>query len=85
MKLARFLPSERLPSLLNLVSDRVRVDCATAGSTDTCLRIKMGDDFRHVETCDVDYEGACRAARSSNAQCPSLLFPQCIAMMAPAK
>jgi len=38
--------------------DRVRVDCATGGNIDTCLRIKMGDDFRHVETCDVDYEGA---------------------------
>ena len=37
--------------------DRVRVDCATAGSIDTCLRIKMGDDFRDVETCGVDYEG----------------------------
>ena len=37
--------------------DRVRVDCATAGNIDTCLRIKMGDDFRDVETCGVDYEG----------------------------
>ena len=55
--------------------DRVRVDCATAGNIDTCLRIKMGDDFRDVE-CGVDYEGGpAPAARSSNAQCPSLLFP----------
>jgi hypothetical protein len=37
--------------------DRVRVDCATAADTETCLRIKMGDDFRDVETCGVDYEG----------------------------
>ena len=37
--------------------DRVRVDCSTAGNIDTCLRIKMGDDFRDVETCGVDYEG----------------------------
>ena len=37
--------------------DRVRVDCATAGNIDTCLRINMGDDFRDVETCGVDYEG----------------------------
>jgi hypothetical protein len=37
--------------------DRVRVDCATAGDIDTCLRIKMGDDFRDVETCGVDYAG----------------------------
>ena len=35
--------------------DRVRVDCASAGNIDTCLRIKMGDDFR--ERCGVDYEG----------------------------
>ena len=37
--------------------DRVWVDCATAGNIDTCLRIKMGDDFRDVETCRVDYKG----------------------------
>ena len=37
--------------------DRVRVDCATASSIETCLRVKMGDDFRDVETCGVDYEG----------------------------
>ena len=37
--------------------DRVRVDCATASNIETCLRIKMGDDFRDVETCGVDYEG----------------------------
>jgi hypothetical protein len=37
--------------------DRVRVDCATASNFKTCLRIKMGDDFRDVETCGVDYEG----------------------------
>ena len=36
---------------------RVRVDCATAANIETCLRIKMGDDFRDVETCGVDYEG----------------------------
>src|SRR6516165_12816643 len=36
--------------------DRVRVDCATAGNIGTCLRIKMGDAFRDVETCGVDYE-----------------------------
>ena len=66
--------------------DRVRVDCAIASNIEACLRIKMGDDFRDVETCGVDYEGcACRAARSSNAQCPSLLFPQCIAIIAAAK
>jgi len=38
--------------------DRVWVECATAGNIETCLRIKMGDDFRDVETCGVDYEGA---------------------------
>ena len=37
--------------------DRVRVDRAAAGNIETCLRIKMGDDFRDVETCGVDYEG----------------------------
>ena len=37
--------------------DRVRVDCATDGNIEACLRIKMGDDFRDVETCGVDYEG----------------------------
>jgi hypothetical protein len=37
--------------------DRVWVECATAGNIDACLRIKMGDDFRDVETCGVDYEG----------------------------
>ena len=37
--------------------DRVWVECATAGNIETCLRIKMGDDFRDVETCGVDYEG----------------------------
>ena len=38
--------------------DRVWVGCATADNIETCLRIKMGDDFRDVETCGVDYEGA---------------------------
>ena len=62
--------------------DRVQVDCAIGSNIDTCLRIKMGDDFRDVE-CGVDYEGGpAPAARSSNAQCLSLLFSQCIAMMA---
>ena len=31
--------------------DRVRVDCATAGNIDTCLRIEMGDDARFVDMC----------------------------------
>ena len=36
--------------------DRVWVECAAAGNIDTCLRIEMGEDFRDVETCGVDYE-----------------------------
>ena len=36
--------------------DRVRVHCAAVGNIETCLRIKMGDDFRDVETCGVDYD-----------------------------
>jgi len=31
--------------------DTVRLECATAGSFRTCLRIKMGDDSSYIDAC----------------------------------
>jgi hypothetical protein len=38
--------------------DKVRLECATAGSFTTCLRIKLGDDVRYASICSGDNEGA---------------------------
>jgi hypothetical protein len=33
--------------------DTVRLECATAGSFKTCLRIKMGDDANYIDACSL--------------------------------
>jgi hypothetical protein len=38
--------------------DEVRLECATAGSFKTCLRIKMGKDADYSESCSGYIEGA---------------------------